>query len=63
MFPPSVAEFGAEASLLLFVSAARSGALVINIVPTTAASVKGNMDFILFLRLLFVFVEIKAQAL
>jgi hypothetical protein len=33
----------------LSVLAARSGALVINIVLTTAASVKGNMVFILFL--------------
>jgi hypothetical protein len=30
----------------LSVSAARSGELVINMVLTTAASVKGNMDFI-----------------
>ena len=33
----------------LSVLAARSGALVINIVPATAASVKGNIDFILIL--------------
>jgi hypothetical protein len=42
----------------LSVSAARSGALVINIVLTVAASVKGNIDFILFLSVVVLFVLI-----
>jgi hypothetical protein len=36
----------------LSVLAARSGALVSKIVLTTAASVKGNMDFILYLSVI-----------
>ena len=38
-----------DVPLLLFVSCARSDVLVINIVLTIAASVRGNMDFILIL--------------
>ena len=40
----------------LSVSAARTGVLVINIVLTTVASVKGNMVFIFILFLILIFV-------
>jgi hypothetical protein len=45
----NVKDAAADDSIRLSVLAARSGALVINIVLTTAASVRGNMDFILIL--------------
>jgi hypothetical protein len=48
----------ADDSMRLSMSAARPGELLINIVLTMTASVRGNMDFMLFFLLLIVFLRI-----